>query len=104
MLALQEYVDDQGRSPFARWFKKLDARAAAKIATTLARMEAGNLSEIKGIGEGVFERRLHYGPGYRIYFGRDGERLIVLLGGGTKQGQQKDIELAKRRWRTYTRY
>ena len=74
---------------------------AAKVATALARMERGNLSNAKSVGAGVFEYRMHFGPGYRLYFGRDGDRLIVLLGGGTKVRQQRDIEAARRLWREY---
>ncbi len=101
MLQFREYLDDARRSPFARWFEGLDARAAAKVASALARMEAGNLSDIKGVGGGVLERRIHFGPGYRIYFGRDGDRLVILLGGGSKRRQKRDIEEAKVRWRDY---
>lgn len=100
-MEIREYLDEAGRSAFGRWFKGLDARAAAKVATVLARLEAGNLSEIKSVGSGVLERRIHFGPGYRIYFGREGDRLIILLGGGTKQGQRQDIERAKQRWADY---
>ena len=67
------------------------------------RMGRGLLSNVKGVGAGVLEYRIDSGPGYRIYFGRDGEKLIVLLGGGTKRRQQGDIETAKRLWRDYRR-
>ncbi len=63
-------------------------------------MEAGNLSNVKGIG-GALEYRIHFGPGYRVYFGRDGDTLIVLLGGGTKSRQQKDVENAQNLWQEY---
>ena len=101
MLEVREYVDSRGRSPYARWFDRLDVRAAAKVATALVRMEQGNLSNAKGVGVGVFEYRIDFGPGYRIYFGKDGDRLIVLLGGGTKVRQQRDIETAGKLWREY---
>ncbi len=71
--------------------------------TSLARMEAGNLSNIRGVGSGVLEQRIHAGPGYRVYFGRDGDTLIVLLGGGTKARQQRDIEDARQLWQEYKR-
>ena len=103
MLDIREYVDARGRSPFAHWFDRLDVHAAAKVATALARMEQGNLSNAKSVGTGVFEYRIDFGPGYRIYFGRDGEALIVLLGGGTKVRQQRDIEAAGGLWREYRR-
>ena len=101
MPEIREYIDRRGRCPFARWFAALDARTAARIATTLARMEAGNLADVKGVGEGVLERRLHFGLGYRIYFGRDGNHVIVLLAGGSKRRQRRDIERARERWRDY---
>jgi len=71
MIEISEYVDDRGRSAFGRWFDGLDARAAARVRTVLARMEAGNLSNLRGVGGGVLERRIDVGPGYRVYFGRD---------------------------------
>ncbi len=69
--------------------------------TALARMELGNLSNLKTVGSGVLELRIHSGPGYRIYLGRDGERLIILLGGGTKRRQQRNIERARALWEDY---
>jgi putative addiction module killer protein len=79
----------------------VEAKAAAKVAVVLARMGQGNFSEVKPVGGGVFERRIDYGPGYRVYFGRDGGRLVILLAGGTKRRQQADIERAQARWRDY---
>jgi putative addiction module killer protein len=75
-------------TPFAERFAELDAVASAKIVRTLARMEQGNVSNVKGVGEGVMEYRIDFGPGYRIYFGRDGDTIIILLTGGTKKRQQ----------------
>ena len=103
MIELREYIDDRGRSPFGRWFDRLDARAAARVRTSLARMEAGNLSNVRGVGSGVLECRINVGPGYRVYFGRNGDALIVLLGGGTKERQQRDIEDARDLWQEYKR-
>ena len=71
--------------------------------TGLARIEAGNLSNVTGVGSGVLEHRIHVGPGYRVYFGRDGDTLIVLLGGGAKVRQQRDIEDARELWQEYKR-
>jgi putative addiction module killer protein len=101
MVTVKEYIDDNGNSPFARWFDNLDPQAAAKVATALLRMEQGNFSNAKGVGVGVSEYKIDYGPGYRVYFGRDGEKLVILLGGGTKKRQQKDIETAKALWQDY---
>lgn len=67
----------------------------------LDRLERGNFSVAKGVGSGVFELRLDFGPGYRVYFGKDGERLVILLGGGTKKRQQADIDTAIAHWKEY---
>jgi putative addiction module killer protein len=98
-----EYLEASGRSPFRRWFDGLDPLAAAKITIALARLELGNLSNVKGVGSGVLEARIDFGPGYRVYFGRDGNALVILLGGGTKQRQQNDIAVAQARWADYKR-
>jgi putative addiction module killer protein len=96
-----EYLDANGRSPHAIWFKSLNAQAAAKVAIALTRMSHNNLSNAKSLMAGVFEYRIDFGPGYRIYFGKDGEQLVILLGGGTKKRQQKDIKDALLRWQDY---
>ncbi|MGA7891607.1 MAG: type II toxin-antitoxin system RelE/ParE family toxin [Candidatus Sulfotelmatobacter sp.] len=98
-----EYLEPDGRSPYAEWFDSLNPPAAAKVAVALARMSQGNLSNVKSIGCGVHEYRVDFGPGYRIYLGKDGERMILLLGGGTKKRQQRDIENALSRWQDYKR-
>ena len=103
MIGIREYLDANGRSPYCDWFDGLNAPAAAKVATVLVRMERGNLSNAKGIGAGVLECRIDFGPGYRVYFGKDGDKLVILLGGGTKKRQQTDIEKAKTLWRDYKR-
>ena len=64
-------------------------------------MRQGNFSNVNGVGKGVFEFRIHYGPGYRIYFGKDGERIVILLSGGDKGSQRNDIAAAQRRWSDY---
>lgn len=99
-MIIHEYQADDGHSPFARWFARLDARVAAKVTTALIRMENGNLSKTKSLG-GIFECKIDYGPGYRVYFGRYGDVLILLLGGGTKQTQQRDILRARQHWAGY---
>jgi putative addiction module killer protein len=96
-----EYLDSNGASPFAKWFTRLDSMAAAKVTTALYRMEQGNLSNVKPVGSGVAEYRIHYGPGYRLYIGQQGNVLVILLGGGTKKGQCEDIRLARQRWCDY---
>lgn len=73
----------------------------ARVAKSLIQLALGNLSEVKSVGAGVLERRLNFGPGYRVYFGRDGDLLIILLAGGTKSRQQRDIETAHACWKDY---
>ena len=89
-----EYVRADGSIPFKEWFDSLDPAAAAKVAAAQARLSQGNTSSVKwfaGLGEYVID----WGPGYRIYLAPDGEKLIVLFGGGTKRRQQRDIDAAK---------
>ncbi|MBD1548528.1 type II toxin-antitoxin system RelE/ParE family toxin [Roseibium aggregatum] len=100
-MQLVEYQTSDGKSPFAEWYNNLDARAAAKVTVAMVRMEQGNFSNAKGVGSGVQEFRIDFGPGYRVYFGKDGDRLVILLAGGTKKRQQKDIEAAQARWQDY---
>ena len=96
-------MDEEGRSAYAKWFDSLNAAAAAKVAAALYQLAAGNLSNVKGVGSGVLERRIDFGPGYRVYFGRDGAALVVLLGGSSKQRQAEAISAAKERWSEYRR-
>lgn len=103
MAEVREYLDGAGRSPFGRWFARLDATAAASVTTVLARIELGNFSCVKGVGCGVFESKIDFGPGYRLYFGKEGDDVVILLGGGTKKRQSRDIALAHRRWADYRR-
>jgi putative addiction module killer protein len=78
-------------------------QVAAKVATALTRLSLGNMSNVKGVGSGVFELRIDFGSGYRVYFAKDGEQLVILLGGGTKQRQQRDISAAIAKWEDYKR-
>jgi putative addiction module killer protein len=98
-----EYLDVSGRSPFGRWFDGLDQQSAAKVTVALTRIGLGNLSNVRGLDGSLSEYRIDFGPGYRIYFGRDGDEIVILLGGGTKKRQQKDIETARLRWTDYKR-
>ena len=101
MLSVLEYLDRAGSSPFAALFRSVDAPAAAKVTTALRRLELGNFSNVKGVGGGVFEYRIDFGPGYRVYFGKDGDAVVILLGGGTKKRQDRDITTAHDRWADY---
>jgi putative addiction module killer protein len=98
-----EYLDARGRSPYAAWSDNLSASVAAKVVAALYRLEAGNFSNVKGVGEGVFERRIDFGPGYRIYFGKDGESMLILLGGSGKKRQREAIAASQQRWVDYKR-
>jgi len=95
---IREYTIE-GRSPFAEWFDRLDTVTADRVGRYIRRLESGNF----GVGEGVSELRLDFGPGYRVYFGRDGKTLIILLGGGSKRRQGTDIAAAITRWKHYKR-
>ena len=101
MMKLVEYLTTNGKSPFAKWYNSLNATIAAKIAVALIRMQQGNFSNVKGVGAGVLEYRIGFGAGYRIYFAKDGDEIIILLAGGSKKRQQKDIENAKLYWHDY---
>src|SRR6266849_3156233 len=97
---IREYVEN-GRSPYAEWFGGLDETTAARVNTYIRRLEAGNFGAAKSLQEGVFELRLDFGPGYRVYYGRDGRTVIILLGGGSKRRQGADIAAAVERWKRY---
>ena len=99
-LTIVEYLKD-GKSLFEKWFNSLDAVPAAKVTAALYRLELGSFSNVKSVGREVMEYRIDSGPGYRIYFGKEGNRLIILLVGGTKRTQSKDIEKAQALWRQY---
>ncbi|WP_304277384.1 type II toxin-antitoxin system RelE/ParE family toxin [Caulobacter segnis] len=101
MIRIEEYQDSAQRSPFGAWFDGLDSTAAAIITVALTRLADGNTSRVEPIGEGAAEIKIDRGPGYRIYFGWDGKTLVILLGGGTKQRQQRDIDAALACWRDY---
>jgi putative addiction module killer protein len=103
VLELRYYLSAGGVSLFESWFSDLDAAAAAKVSVALVRLGQGNTSNANGVGEGVLEYRIDWGPGCRVYFGRDGEALVILLTGGTKQRQQRDIGQAKELWADYKR-
>ena len=103
MVDVRQFLRADGSCPFAEWFDSLDAVTSAKIATTVTRMELGNFGDSKSLGEGLWERRLHFGPGYRLYFGKDGQQLVILLVGGTNRRQDADIMTARKHWVDYRR-
>lgn len=98
--SVEEYLREDGTSPYEEWFISLDTVAAVKITIVKLKLEQGNLSNVKWF-RGIGEYRLDWGPGFRIYLGRDGDKLIIVLGGGTKKTQQNDIEKAVALWQEY---
>ena len=99
---IKELLVNDSTSPFGDWFAELDSLAAAKVRVAVARMEQGNLSNVQWF-RGIGEFRIDWGPGFRIYLAKDGLRIILLLGGGTKKSQQKDIEQAVEHWENHKR-
>ena len=104
-IEIKEYLDADGESLYGRWFDRLDARAAAKITASIDKIGRGLLGDVKSVGGGVSERRIDFGPGYRIYFGSETDgritKVIILLCGGTKRRQNADIAQAKELWKEY---
>jgi putative addiction module killer protein len=100
-LTVREYVDDGGRIPFRDWLNRLDTVTRARVQARILRFETGNLGDHKQVGGGVWEARLDFGPGYRVYFGKIGREVVVLLLGGDKRSQKKDIKRAIEFWKNY---
>jgi putative addiction module killer protein len=101
MVEVVSYTDESGDNAFDDWLASLDNQAFNKVFAAVVRMQQGNFGDTRSVGDGVLERRVHAGPGYRVYFGRDGAQLVLLLAGGTKRGQDRDIAAAKLLWREY---
>ncbi len=101
---VEVYQTEEGRPPFSEWIRNLrDRTARARIRTRLARLRLGNFGDTNSLGGGLHELRIDHGPGYRVYFGRAGDRLVLLLCGGSKRTQSRDIEQARIFWRDYRR-
>lgn len=99
---IRRYRDARGAEPFTEWLARLrDRSARARILARLERLEAGNFGDVKALRDGVNEMRIDWGPGYRVYFGRDGQTVVVLLCGGDKRKQDADIKRAVDLWREY---
>jgi putative addiction module killer protein len=102
MFELKTYVNPEGKSHFTDWLNKLrDSQARARIDVRLNRLANGLMGDAKVIGEGISELRIDWGPGYRVYFARDGATVVLLLCGGDKRTQQKDIDHAIEYWKDY---
>lgn len=96
------YQTAQGRRPFQEWVDSVKGKAVkAAVAARINRVRTGTLGDWKAVGEGVFELRIDLGPGYRIYFGRDGKAVVILFTGGEKRSQDADIKMAKGYWKDY---
>jgi putative addiction module killer protein len=102
IIKVQEYLKEDGSSPYQEWFNSLDTQTAAKVTVAKSRLELGNTSNVKWF-DGIGEYKIDWGPGYRIYLAQDGKQLIVLFGGGTKKNQQSDINRAKELYQEYKR-
>ena len=101
---INEYTDEQDKSPYAEWLASLrDARARARIIMQVDRMELGLFGDSEPIGEGLSELKIHYGPGYRVYYGTENWDVYLLLCGGDKSTQSRDIKRAKAYWQEYKR-
>jgi len=101
---LEEYVTQEGKNPFRKWLHALrDVRARAKIRIRLNRARLGNFGDAKSVGNGVSELRISYGPGYRVYFAQTGNRIVLLLCGGDKSTQKRDVKRALDYWLDYQR-
>jgi putative addiction module killer protein len=99
---LRYYQTSSAETPFVDWLQGLkDRQARTRIEARLARVASGNLGDIEPVGEGVMELRIDWGPGYRVYFSRLGQVVVLLLCGGDKRSQQKDIERAKDYFKDY---
>ena len=100
-LTIREFLTPEGKSPFREWLDTLDLAVQARIQARVFRFELGNLGDHKAVGGGVWEARLPIGPGYRLYFARDGRMIILLLLGGSKASRAKDIRRAQQFWMDY---
>ena len=97
------FADGDGNEPFTKWLGGLrDKQGRKRIETRLLRLEQGNYGDCESVGEGVSELRMFFGPGYRVYFGEDTKNIVVLLCGGDKSTQDRDIEAAKAYWKEYS--
>ena len=101
VIQVREYTDASGLSPFGRWFSGLNSSAAAKVTIALYRLAQGNFSNVKGVGEGVHEYKIELRTRLSRYFGKDGDRVAILLGGSDKKGQAAAIAKAHLTWSAY---
>ena len=98
---IEIYVASSGKKPYVSWEKKLDRQTRAVVAARIARLRLGNFGDCKVLTKGIYEIRIHHGAGYRIYFGKKKQTIVILLCGGDKQTQKRDIQKAKMYWEEY---
>jgi putative addiction module killer protein len=102
MIEVRRYLTESGKDVFGEWLEDLaDDRARAKVAARVLRLAAGNFGDCKSLREGVWELRIDWGPGYRVYFAKEGRSIVLLLCGGDKRKQSADIERAVDYWKDY---
>lgn len=99
--SIEVYVADNGRCPYEDWFASLDPKTQARVESRVARLRSGNFGDWKPVGDGVCELRLQFGAGYRVYYGRIDNRIVLLITGGSKRTQKRDIQTVKAIWKTY---
>ena len=98
---VREYLTADGKNPYREWLETLDVTSRARIQARVLRFSTENLGDHKNVGGGVWEARVMFGPGYRIYFGKDGPQLVLLLLGGDKSTQTTDVARAQKSWSVY---
>ena len=104
MIEVLTYTDDDGQKPYADWLDKLpDKHAKTRVLVRVGRMAAGNFGDCKPVSDGVWELRIDWGPGYRVYYAQSGKHLVLLLTGGDKRKQQTDIATAVNYWNDWKR-
>ena len=102
VIEILEYLTEDGRNPFRDWLSSLrDGQARSRVRVRLNRVRMGNLGDSRSVGGGVNELRIPYGPGYRVYYGRQGNAIVILLCGGNKGNQRRDIPQAQRHWEDF---
>ena len=101
MIRVVQYVSRDGKNHFGEWLRGQTSRIRARVQSRIDRVMVGNFGDHRGLGQGVSELRIHTGPGYRVYYGRDGNDLVIVLAGGTKRRQAGDIARAQTLWREY---
>ena len=101
VIRIVQYVSRDGKDRFGEWLRAQPSLVRTRVQARINRIRMGNFGDYRGLGQGISELRIHSGPGYRVYYGRDGNHLVILLAGGTKRRQAGDIARAQALWREY---